>query len=368
MFELLKTEGGARRGRLATARGAIETPMFMPVGTQGTVKAMAPGELREVGAQIILGNTYHLNLRPGMEVIRAAGGLHKFSNWPHPILTDSGGFQVFSLSKIRKIREDGVEFQSHIDGAPLFLGPVEAMDIQRDIGSDIAMVFDECPPYTASKAEVQVAVERTLGWAKICREQPRAENQLVFGIGQGGIFDEERQECAQKLVEFDFDGYAIGGLSVGEPETDMMRITELITPIYPKDKPRYAMGLGTPPQIVELVARGVDLFDCVLPPRAARHGTAYVRDGHLNLKAAQYKADFSPIEEDCGCVCCSQFTRAYVRHLLHAGEILGQRLLTHHNLACYLNLMADIRAAIDGGTFENLRKNRGLSCKKEPSQ
>ena len=368
MFELLKTDSGARRGRLTTARGVIETPMFMPVGTQGTVKTMSPDELRQLGTQIILGNTYHLNLRPGTEVIRAAGGLHEFINWPHPILTDSGGFQVFSLAKIRKIRKDGVEFQSHIDGAPLFLGPIEAMNIQRDLGSDIAMVFDDCPPFTASVAEVQAAVDRTLRWAGTCREQPRAKGQLVFGIGQGGVFDDQRQQCVEELVKCDFDGYAIGGLSVGEPEEDMMRITGLTTPILPQDKPRYAMGLGTPPQIVELVARGIDLFDCVLPTRAARHGTAYIRGGHLNLKAAQYKTDFTPIEQDCECTCCSQFTRAYVRHLLHAGEVLGQRLLTQHNLTCYLKLMTEIQAAIEEGTYEEFRGKLGLSCKNKPSK
>jgi len=368
MFELLRTDCGARRGRLTTTRGVIETPMFMPVGTQGTVKAMAPAELRALGAQVILGNTYHLNLRPGMEVIRAAGGLHKFINWPHPILTDSGGFQVFSLAKIRKIRDSGVEFQSHIDGSSLFLGPTEAMGIQRDLGSDIAMVFDDCPPHPATNGEVGAAVERTLRWAAACREQPRAEGQLVFGIGQGGVFEGLRRQCAEELVKLDFDGYAIGGLSVGEPESDMLKMAEVSAPLLPTDKPRYAMGLGTPTQLVELVASGVDLFDCVLPTRAARHGTAYTWAGHLNLKSARYKEDFAPIDENCECACCAQFTRAYLRHLIQAGEILGQRLITEHNLACYLNLMTDIRAAIEEGSFENLRQNRGLSCKMESSK
>ena len=368
MFELLRTDGGARRGRLTTTRGVIETPMFMPVGTQGTVKTMAPAELRALGAQVILGNTYHLNLRPGMEVIRAAGGLHEFINWPHPILTDSGGFQVFSLAKIRKIRDDGVEFQSHIDGSSMFLGPAEAMSIQRDLGSDIAMVFDDCPPHQATEAEVGASVERTLRWAGACREQPRAEGQLVFGIGQGGVFEVLRKQCAEELVKLDFDGYAIGGLSVGEPEADILRMAEVSAPLLPAAKPRYAMGLGTPAQLVELVASGVDLFDCVLPTRAARHGTAYTRGGHLNLKSARYKDDFAPIEADCACACCAQFTRAYVRHLIQAGEILGQRLLTEHNLACYLELMTEIRTAIESGTFDNIRQNRGLSCKMESSK
>ena len=356
MFMLLKTDGGARRGRLTTACGVIETPMFMPVGTQGTVKSLAPDELRGAGAQVILGNTYHLNLRPGMEVIRAAGGLHEFINWPHPILTDSGGFQVFSLAKIRKMREDGVEFQSHIDGAACFLGPAEAMGIQRDLGSDIAMVFDDCPPYSATEAEVGASLERTLRWATVCREQPRAEGQLVFGIGQGGVFESQRARCIDELMKLDFDGYAMGGLSVGEPEGDMLRIAGHSAPLLPEDKPRYAMGLGTPAQLVELVARGVDLFDCVLPTRAARHGTAYTRTGHFNLKAARYGQDFTPIERDCECPCCGQFTRAYLRHLFHAGESLGQRLLTQHNLHVYLSLMASVRAAIEDGKFEEFRR------------
>ena len=356
MFELLKTDGSARRGRLTTTRGIIKTPTFMPVGTQGTVKTMAPDELLGLGAQVILGNTYHLNLRPGIEVIRAAGGLHKFINWPNPILTDSGGFQVFSLANIRKVRDDGVEFQSHIDGAPCFLGPAEAMSIQRDLGSDIAMVFDDCPPYTATQSEVSKSVERTLHWAKVCREQRRAEGQLVFGIGQGGVFENQRAQCASELVKLDFDGYAIGGLSVGEPEVDMLRIAEHSAPLLPIDKPRYAMGLGTPTQLVKLVACGLDLFDCVLPTRAARHGTAYTRSSHLNLKAAQYREDFTPIESGCECLCCKQFTRSYVRHLMHAGEILGQRLLTIHNLHVYLRLMQDMGAAIQSGQFEEFRR------------
>ena len=356
MFELLKTDSGARRGRLTTAHGIIETPMFMPVGTQGTVKTMAPDELRKVGAQIILGNTYHLNLRPGMDVIRASGGLHEFINWPHPILTDSGGFQVFSLAKIRKVHDDGVAFQNHIDGAPCFLGPTVAMSIQYNLGSDIAMIFDDCPAYTATQDEVAKSVERTLRWARICREQQRADGQLVFGIGQGGVYEEHRAYCSSELVKLDFDGYAIGGLSVGEPEMDMLRVANQSAPLLPSDKPRYAMGLGTPAQLVELVACGLDLFDCVLPTRAARHGTAYTRTGHLNLRAAKYREDFTPIDPCCGCLCCLQFTRAYLRHLLHSGEVLGQRLLTTHNLFAYLGLMEDIRKAIENNQFEEFRR------------
>ena len=356
MFELLKTDDGARRGRLSTAHGVIETPAFMPVGTQGTVKGMAPGELFEMGAQVILGNTYHLNLRPGVEVIQAAGGLHEFINWPYPILTDSGGFQVFSLSKIRKVRDDGVEFRSHIDGAACFLGPVEAMGIQSALGSDIAMAFDDCPPYSATEDDVEAAVGRTLRWAEACVQQPRAQGQLVFGIGQGGVFEGQRTKCMEALLQLDFDGFAIGGLSVGEPEDEMLRIAGHSTPLMPVDKPRYAMGLGTPAQLVELVARGVDMFDCVLPTRAARHGTAYTRSGHLNLKAARFSQDFTPVDADCSCPCCSHFTRAYLRHLLHAGETLGQRLLTQHNLHVYLSLMTDARAAIETGVFADFRE------------
>ena len=357
MFELLKKcpETGARRGRLATAHGVVETPVFMPVGTRAAVKTMEGADLEALGASIILGNTYHLSLRPGRETMRAAGGLHQFMNWTRPILTDSGGFQVFSLAKIRKIEEHGVAFHSHIDGAPLFLGPVEAMGIQCDLASDIAMVFDDCPPHTATEGDVAAAVERTLRWARTCREQPRAEGQLVFGIGQGGMFDGLRRQCAEELVKMDFDGYAVGGLSVGEPEEAMLRAVEVSEPLLPEAKPRYAMGLGTPPQLLELVARGIDMFDCVLPTRAARHGTAYTRHGTLNLKAAAYREDFGPLEEGCSCSTCVRYSRAYVRHLLNVGEFLGQRLLTLHNLNLYLGLMAEVREALEAGTFARFR-------------
>src|ERR1039457_5728054 len=281
MFVLLKTDPTtkARLGRLTTAHGVVETPVFMPVGTQASVKALDPRELREMGTQIILGNTYHLNLRPGLDIIRAAGGLHKFMNWEKPILTDSGGFQVFSLAKIRKIKPHGVEFRSHIDGSLSFLGPKEAMDIQRLLGSDIAMVFDECPPHDAPPKAAQEAVTRTVRWAAECRAQPRLPGQAVFGIVQGGNRAALREECARALVAMDFDGYAIGGVSVGEPEHEMMKAIELTEPFLPADRPRYAMGLGTPAQLVELVARGVDMFDCVLPTRVARNGTAFTRRG-----------------------------------------------------------------------------------------
>jgi len=328
----------------------------MPVGTQGSVKAVDPRELDEMGTQIILGNTYHLNIRPGLDIIRAAGGLHKFINWKKPILTDSGGFQVFSLAKIRKIKAHGVEFRSHLDGSPLFLGPKEAMEIQRTLGSDIAMVFDECPPHDAPEKDQRLAVERTIRWAAECREQPRNEGQLVFGICQGGTNPALREKCAQEIVSMDFDGYAIGGVSVGEPEPEMMKAVELAEPHLPAAKARYAMGLGTPAQMVELIARGVDMFDCVLPTRVARNGTAYTRKGAIGIKGGSYKADFKPIESDCDCYACRHFTRAYLRHLLNVNEILGLRMLSVHNSHMYLKLMSDVREAIAAGSFAEFRR------------
>ena len=357
MFDLLKTDSTtrARLGRLTTARGVIDTPVFMPVGTQGSVKALDSRELLEMGTQIMLGNTYHLNIRPGLDIIRAAGGLHKFISWPHPILTDSGGFQVFSLAKIRKIKAHGVEFRSHLDGSPLFLGPKESMEIQRVLGSDIAMVFDECPPHGCTAKEAHLAVERTIRWAKECREQPRADGQHIFGIVQGGSDAVLREKCAKAIVALDFDGYAIGGVSVGEPEPEMMKAVELAEPFLPAGKARYAMGLGTPAQLVELVARGVDMFDCVLPTRVARNGTAFTRRGTYSIKGGAVKAEFGPIEEGCECFACRQFSRAYVRHLLNVNEILGLRLVSIHNSHMYLKLMADIRAHLAAGTFADFR-------------
>ena len=358
MFELLKTDttSKARLGRLTTTRGAIDTPVFMPVGTQGSVKALDPRELTESGTQIILGNTYHLFIRPGMDIISQAGGLHQFINWQLPVLTDSGGFQVFSLANIRKIKAHGVEFRSHLDGTLLFLGPKESMEIQRILGSDIAMVFDDCPPHTATRGEVRSAVERTVRWAGECREQPRAKGQSVFGIVQGGNHADLRQDCAKAIVGLNFDGYAIGGVSVGEPEPEMMKAIELTEPFLPQNQPRYAMGLGTPAQIVELVARGVDMFDCVLPTRVARNGTAFTTRGAISVKAGAYKADFSPLEEGCDCYACKNFTRAYLRHLLNVGEILGLRMVSVHNSHLYLKVMRDIRSHIAAGTFADFRK------------
>jgi queuine tRNA-ribosyltransferase len=358
MFELLRTDphSKARLGRLTTRRGLIQTPVFMPVGTQGSVKALDPRELREMGAQIILGNTYHLSIRPGLDILRAAGGLHQFINWPGPILTDSGGFQVFSLAKIRKITDQGVAFRSHLDGSPLFLGPKEAMEIQRLLGSDIAMAFDECPPHDCPPKAAQEAVTRTLRWAGECRDQTPLPGQAVFGIVQGGVNPALRERCARVLVGMNFDGYAIGGVSVGEPEHEMMRAVEMTEPFLPADRPRYAMGLGTPAQLVELVARGVDMFDCVLPTRVARNGTAFTRKGTLSIKGGAVKADFGPIEPGCGCFACRHFTRAYLRHLLNVNEILGLRMVSVHNSHFYLDVMAEMRARLADGTFSEYRR------------
>ncbi len=357
-FELRKTDESskARLGRITTTRGTIDTPVFMSVGTQASVKAIDPRELDEMGTQIILGNTYHLSIRPGLEIIQAAGGLHRFMNWPLPILTDSGGFQVFSLAKIRKIRAHGVEFRSHLDGSLLFLGPREAMEVQRILGSDIAMVFDECPAHNCSHEEAREAVERTITWAKVCREQPRAPGQVAFGIVQGGVDPKLREHCARELVAMDFEGYAVGGVSVGEPEPEMMRAVELAEPFLPAEKPRYAMGLGTPAQMVELVARGVDMFDCVLPTRVARNGTAFTYKGTVSIKAGFNKMDFRPIEEGCECYACRNFTRAYLRHLLNVDEILGLRMLSVHNTFMYMKVMRDIREHIAQGTFGEFRE------------
>ena len=359
MYELLKTSprSKARLGRLTTTRGVIDTPVFMPVGTQASVKALDLRELDEIGTEILLGNTYHLFLRPGMDIIRKAGGLHRFMNWDKPILTDSGGFQVYSLAKIRKVREDGVEFQSHLSGETLFLGPKESMAIQRELGSDIAMLFDECPPHGASDSDLQAAVKRTLDWATICAGQPRAEGQLYFGIVQGANNPELRKRCAEELVAMDFDGYAIGGVSVGEPEPEMMHAVEITELHLPVEKARYAMGLGTPAQLIELVARGVDMFDCVLPTRVARNGTAYTSGGAINLRASHQKEDFGPIEEGCECFACTHHTRAYLRHLLKAGEILGLRMLSVHNSHFYMEIMRDIRRHLAEDTFDDYRED-----------
>ena len=381
-FELVSQdrESKARHGRLITTHGIIETPAFMPIGTQGSVKAVSPRELRELNAQIVLGNTYHLFVRPGLDVIEHFGGLHNFMSWDGPILTDSGGFQIFSLAKLRKITDEGVEFQNHLDGGRAFISPEIAMEIQAKLGSDIVMMLDECIPYPCDYDYAAQSVELTTRWAKRCkrwkkenaqRPTPNAQHrteeatvsqrlpinsQLLFGIVQGGTFENLRRESAQAIVEFDFDGYAIGGVSVGEPEREMMRAVESAEPCLPRDKPRYAMGLGTPPQMLEMIARGMDMFDCVLPTRLARNGTAFTAAGTLNLKNAEFALDKRAIEEACACPACREFTRGYIRHLIKAEEILGLRLITLHNLHFYLNLMNRARSEIESGDFDEFRK------------
>ena len=375
-FELLATDrySKARRGRLTSAHGEIDTPAFMPVGTQASVKGVSPRELRELHAQIVLGNTYHLFVRPGLDVIKHFGGLHNFMNWNGPILTDSGGYQIFSLSKLRKITEEGVEFQNHIDGARAFISPEIAMELQLLLGSDIAMALDECVPYPCEYDYAAQSAEMTTRWAKRCKEwkeenaqRPTSEagsinyqlstiNQFLFGIVQGATFEDLRKQSAQAIVDLDFNGYAIGGVSVGEPEDEMMRAVEWVEPLLPGNKPRYAMGLGTPPQLLELIARGMDMFDCVLPTRLARNGTAFTATGTVNLKNAEFILDKNPIEENCMCDACHQFSRGYIRHLIKAEEILGLRLITLHNLHFYLNLMNQARAEIEKGTFDQFRK------------
>ena len=366
MFELLAKDGEskARRGRLTTAHGVIETPAFMPIGTQGSVKAVSPRELRELNAQIILGNTYHLFVRPGIEVVRHFDGLHKFMNWDGPILTDSGGYQIFSLAKLRKFSEEGVDFQNHVDGTPAFISPEIAMEIQAALGSDIAMVLDECPPWPCERDYAARSAEMTARWAKRCKEafqnltalsgqvSQEQTHQLVFGIVQGATFEDLRREAAQAVVQIGFDGYAIGGVSVGEPQEEMLRAVESSEPFLPVDKPRYAMGLGTPPQLLEMIARGMDMFDCVLPTRLARNGTAFTSTGTLNLKNAEFTMDKGPIEENCDCCACRGFSRGYIRHLIKAEEILGLRLITAHNLYFYLDLMSRARAAIENQGFD----------------
>ncbi len=357
-FSLISKDPGsrARRGVLHTRRGDVQTPIFMPVGTRGSVKAVSPRELDELGAQIILGNTYHLFLRPGLEIISAAGGLHAFSSCRLPILTDSGGFQVFSLAPLRKIMPDGVKFASHIDGTRFFLGPVESMLIQRTLDSDVVMAFDECTPYPATLEQAAKSIARTCRWEQMSREQPLNDGQLRFGIVQGSTFPELRERSAKDITGIGFDGYAIGGVSVGESEPEMFAAVDAAEPFLPEDAPRYLMGVGTPRQIVENVARGVDMFDCVLPTRMGRHGSAYVGYGQvMHVKAAKFARDFCPIEEGCQCYACRNFTRAYIRHLLNVDEILGLRLLTLHNLHYYLNLARRIRTALEAGTFGEFR-------------
>jgi queuine tRNA-ribosyltransferase len=350
----------ARAGILQTRRGFIETPVFIPVGTQGTVKAVSPVELEELGAQIILGNTYHLHVRPGEKVIARQGGLHKFMGWQRPILTDSGGFQVFSLAKLRKVTEEGVHFQNHLDGAPTLIGPERSMEIQRDLGSDIVMAFDECPPHPCTYEDAWRSLELTLRWAARSKSwwdhEADEDRPLVFGIVQGSSYPALRERSVSGLVDIGFDGYAIGGVSVGEPEPEMMRAVESAETFLPQDHVRYAMGLGTPPQMIEMIARGVDMFDCVLPTRLARNGTAFTRYRCRALKNAAFAEDSGPIEEGCQCYACRNFSRSYIRHLIKAEEILGLRLVTLHNLHFYMNLLRMARTSILQGRFGEFRK------------
>ena len=345
----------ARLGRIETAHGAIETPMFMPVGTRGAVKTLTEQQVKEAGAQIILGNTYHLMLRPGADLIERAGGLHEFIRWDRPILTDSGGFQVFSLANLRKITEEGVVFKSHIDGSTHFLGPLESMRIQRSLGADIVMCFDECPPSDAPVEEIKSAVERTIRWAQICRNAPLKEHQSLFGIVQGGVIPELRQFCAESLCQFDFEGFAIGGLSVGESASDMYATIDATVPSLPVDKPRYLMGVGTPRNLFEAVVRGIDLFDCVMPTRNARRGTAFTWQGKLSITSARYTEDFSPLDPELNAY-PSSFSKAYIRHLFNVHEMTGMTLLSMQNTAFYLDFMRQLRLAIATDSLDDFRK------------
>ncbi|MDY0190482.1 MAG: tRNA guanosine(34) transglycosylase Tgt [Desulfuromonas sp.] len=358
-FELITTDSGssARLGKLHTAHGVVETPVFMPVGTQGTVKAMLPETLEQLGAQIILGNTYHLFLRPGHELVRKLGGLHKFMHWSGPILTDSGGFQVFSLGKLRKITEEGVRFQSYIDGSHQMLTAESSIEIQQALGSDIIMVFDECIPYPATREYVIDSTERSMRWAKRSKlAHKRDDGSALFGIVQGGMHADLRQKSAADLVDIGFDGYAIGGLSVGEDAQQMYEMMDYTVPYLPVDRPRYVMGVGTPENLIEGVRRGVDMFDCVMPTRNARNGVLFTSFGKLSIKQAQYLDDPRPIDPECDCYVCRNYSRAYLRHLYQSNEILSSMLNTQHNLHYYVGLMRQIRQSLAAGTFENFCK------------
>ncbi len=365
-FILLSTDSGskARLGRVQTQRGSIDTPCFMPVGTQATVKTLSPRDLEDAGAQIILANAYHVFLRPGMEVIRKAAGLHKFMAWKKPVLTDSGGYQIFSLALLRKINDDGVEFQSHIDGFRHFFTPEDVIGIQRGLGSDIMMPLDECVHYPCSKDAARSALERTIRWARRSQEAARSSEavdeyggkQLLFGIVQGASYEDLRKECASRLVEMDFSGYAIGGVSVGEPKNLRYAVAEATSAKLPEDKPRYLMGVGFPEDIIEAVGCGIDMFDCVVPTRYGRNGTAFTSEGKLVIRNAPYIEDFSPLDAQCGCYTCRNFSRAYLRHLFNAYEILGMRLVSLHNVYFFLDLMRNIRKAIAENRFIEFKK------------
>ena len=355
-FKLLTTDGKARRAEIEFDRGKIQTPVFMPVGTAGTVKSVTPEELDDIGSQIILGNTFHLFLRPGMEVIEAHGGLHEFMHWQKPILTDSGGFQVWSLAKIRKLSEKGATFKSPIDGREIFLGPEEAISIQHSLNSDIVMIFDECTPYPATEAEARDSMELSLRWAKRSKAAHADHPSALFGIVQGGMYTHLREESLQSLVDMNFDGYALGGLSVGEPKEEMAKVLSDVAHQMPDNKPRYVMGVGKPEDLVLGVEQGVDMFDCVLPTRNARNGWFYTDTGVIKIRNAQYVKDTRPIEEGCDCYTCQHYSRSYLKHLLKCNELLGSRLATIHNLRYFHRLMADMRKAIESGKFAEFKK------------
>lgn len=365
-FDLIKSDGGARRGRLNFDRGVVETPAFMPVGTYGTVKAMTPEEVSETGAQILLGNTFHLMLRPGADVIAKHGDLHDFMHWSGPILTDSGGFQVFSLAERRKITEQGVTFASPIDGSKVFLGPEESMAMQRTLGSDIVMIFDECTPYPAEHPQVQESMELSLRWAKRSKQAHDDNPSALFGIVQGGMHQDLREQSAAGLMDIGFDGYAIGGLSVGESMQQRNEVLDFTTPVLPTDKPRYLMGVGRPEDLVEAVARGVDMFDCVMPTRNARNGHLFTSQGVIRIRNAKFNEDTGPIDPACDCYACKNYSRSYLKHLHRCNEILGHRLATVHNLTYYQKVMRQMRDAIDTGRFEQFRDafHRQLSLQK----
>lgn len=365
-FKQHAQDGAARRGTLTLNHGQVQTPAFMPVGTYGTVKAMSPEELRDIGAQIVLGNTFHLWLRPGLEVIEAHGGLHKFMGWERPILTDSGGFQVFSLGDLRKITEEGVHFRSPVNGDKCFLSPEESMRVQRVLNSDIVMQFDECTPYPADHETAQQSMQLSLRWARRCQDAFAGNPNALFGIVQGSMYEDLRDESLAGLVDIGFDGYAIGGLSVGEPKDDMARILRHVTPRMPQDRPRYLMGVGTPEDIVFAVQQGIDMFDCVMPTRNARNGWLFTKFGDIKIRNARHRLDLRPLDETCGCYTCRHFSRSYLHHLQRVNEILGARLNTIHNLYYYQELMQGLRQAIESGTLESFawqfRQNRETSC------
>ena len=351
-FKVMNTDNSARRGQLQFPRGTVETPAFMPVGTYGTVKAMTPEELRDIGAEMILGNTFHLMLRPGTEIIQKHGDLHDFMHWQGPILTDSGGFQVYSLGKLRKITEQGVHFSSPVNGDKVFMGPEESMQVQRRLGSDVVMIFDECTPYPADERQTRESMELSLRWAKRSKQAHEGNPAALFGIVQGGMYPSLRDVSLSGLVDIGFDGYAIGGLSVGEPKDDMIRILDHTVPQMPLDKPRYLMGVGRPEDIVESVRRGVDMFDCVMPTRNARNGHLFTRLGEINIRNAHNRDDTRPLDETCGCYTCQHYSRAYLRHLDSVGEILSSRLHTIHNLYYYQSLMRELRNAIENQNLD----------------